>query len=118
MIAFEEEIKRMTRVQINAAIARLQGWKPKRDEYRSTEKYETMTSPPDYAGSYELMHEVEKSLGHGLHVTTYTKLLEQLVRRSGGHPLEAAGQVWFATPILRAEAYLRTMGEWPMKVTC
>jgi hypothetical protein len=63
---------------------------------------------PNYLHSLDAMHKAEKTLPSIMEVAEYQHQLE-IVTEPDRNP------VWFATPVQRAEAFLKTIGKWKEK---
>ena len=107
--------------EINFEIGRICGWfntaSPPYNDWRheSHASHNTWTGLPDYHGSLDAMHEVEKVLNAG-QINTYLGYLYRntKVANKESNPWEiiAARVAIHATASQRAEAFLRVFGKW------
>ena len=99
----------MTDDQINRAIAKACGWKPKRQTKltRTGHFKVSYENHPDYCADLNAIHEAEKTLTDA-NMFVMAHHIERLVSAHGQH-------YFHATARQRAEAFLRTLGKWEDK---
>jgi hypothetical protein len=110
----------MTDQEINIAIAESCGWASKPHHYytdgvawcRGSERCSTIDLP-NYAADLNAMHEAEKTLNEKQQVW-YLQKLTQVRYKDGVSGMLGCmiDKTTFATSRQRAEAFLRTIGEW------
>ena len=115
----------MTNEQINIAIAEACGWKVISDtlccikpDINGDPEVEPIAPMPDYCEDLNAMHEAEKVLIDTGRMMEYGAVLYWIVvpqiARHDDHFIDwmIAGYLTSATARQRAEAFLRTLGEW------
>ena len=92
----------MTNKQINAAIAKVCGWRKEDGVYMWTADGIDWTSPDlrDYCNDLNSMHEAEKTLKQ--------MVLDEYIAQL----FDLCHEATIATARQRAEAFLRTLGKW------